>query len=455
MYPKNKEYWNKFFDTNMNVQQGAYCGILSRVRPLYWFCKMAGLVPFYYTVNSATKVEIIDANVSSNVLCFIWSVVVFSVILAGFIYYVTILFSVSTNSPGEITSFLVSMPLSISLSLMEIFMNQTVNRKNICYLVNKLNDIEKSAVKYQNSRVLNTNMCSNTKLLVLLGVITLYLCLDAWLWRDRMGLIGEATLRMSHLVQFLVIIQFCKLTQFLRHSLKVLNRVLSESVDDTFQKCNMYTTDFPKSSNCAVICMNFLKLTGHMAIPNRVRPAEESVFDRIVHNTRKNDVFLFEMRRIYRQIYDCVGYVNSVYGLPILLEFIRNTTAIISYILHLIAVARGEISSKNRYAFPIEIFVFLSIVWVVIFVFRYVAITVLCHMATSEAHRIQDNVQYLLLRQNVRNEVLEQLKLFSCQLTVNKIHFTAFGFFSVNLKTLSTFVASVLTYIIVFEQMKN
>jgi hypothetical protein len=41
-----------------------------------------------------------------------------------------------------------------------------------------------------------------------------------------MGLIGEVILRMSHFIQFLVIVQFCKLNQFLRHSLETLNEAL-------------------------------------------------------------------------------------------------------------------------------------------------------------------------------------------------------------------------------------
>jgi len=50
---------------------------------------------------------------------------------------------------------------------------------------------------------------------------------------------------------------------------------------------------------------------------------------------------------------------------------------------------------------------------------------------------------------------VEQLQLFSSQLTVYKIEFTALGFFSVNLNGLSTFVFSVVWNIIVFGQMKN
>ena len=144
--------------------------------------------------------------------------------------------------------------------------------------------------------------------------------------------------------------------------------------------------------------------------------------------------------------------MNCIYGLPVLLKFIR---IIISYILHLIAVKRGEVSFNNTFAKTLEMFAFISMLWLVIFVFRYVAITLYCYIATTETNRIQDRVQCLLLRQNVRNEVVKRLKLFFSQLTVCKIEFTALEFFFVNLKDLSAFVFSVVRYIIVFEMMKN
>ena len=144
--------------------------------------------------------------------------------------------------------------------------------------------------------------------------------------------------------------------------------------------------------------------------------------------------------------------MNCIYGLPVLLKFIR---IIISYILHLIAVKRGEVSFNNTFAKTLEMFAFISMLWLVIFVFRYVAITTYFYIATTGANKIRDSVQCLLLCQNVRNEVVEQLKLFSSQLTVCKIEFTALEFFFVNLKDLSAFVFSVVRYIIVFEMMKN
>jgi hypothetical protein len=81
-----------------------------------------------------------------------------------------------------------------------------------------------------------------------------------------------------------------------------------------------------------------------------------------------------------------------------------------------------------------------------------VAIIALCHMAMSDAHKLQDNVQSGLLRQHVNTDALEQLKM-SVQLTVNGIKFTAFGIFTLNLATLFTFIASVIKYIVVLAQL--
>ena len=80
------------------------------------------------------------------------------------------------------------------------------------------------------------------------------------------------------------------------------------------------------------------------------------------------------------------------------------------------------------------------------------AIYVSCNMAMSESHKLQDNVHRALLLQHVSTDALEQLKML-VQLTVNEIKFTAFGFFTLNLATLSTFVASVMTYIVVLAQL--
>jgi len=65
-----------------------------------------------------------------------------------------------------------------------------------------------------------------------------------------MGLVGEGTLRVTHSIQFLVIMQFRKLTQFLRYSLNALNGVPDACIEDKCKKKIYYVPkDFSKSIN--------------------------------------------------------------------------------------------------------------------------------------------------------------------------------------------------------------
>jgi hypothetical protein len=167
---------------------------------------------------------------------------------------------------------------------------------------------------------------------------------------------------------------------------------------------------------------------------------------KLISEKRLNARNFLEIRRMYGHIYDAVECLNSIYGLSVLLELVRNVMSVIVYILSIIVNLRTHNEKTGQYQFPV-------MCWIAFFIFREVVIIVSCHMAMSEAHKLQDNVQRALLRQNVTTDLLEQLKIFSVQLTVNGIKFTAFGFFTLNLATLSTFIASVITYIIVLVQL--
>jgi hypothetical protein len=146
--------------------------------------------------------------------------------------------------------------------------------------------------------------------------------------------------------------------------------------------------------------------------------------------------------------------IRRIYGLSMLLEFVRNILAVIVNIFQITTILRNPTEQSTTYGRPSYVITFLGACWIVIFISRQAAITFSCHMATSKAKKVQDNVQLLLLNQNIRTETLEQLKLFSTQLTVKTIKFTAFGFFTFSLSTLSTFIASVITYIVMLEQIK-
>jgi len=57
-----------------------------------------------------------------------------------------------------------------------------------------------------------------------------------------------------------------------------------------------------------------------------------------------------------------------------------------------------------------------------------------CHTATDEARSLNILVQKLLLLANCSQECVKEIKLFSLELQVMTIQYTACGFFSINLK---------------------
>jgi hypothetical protein len=94
------------------------------------------------------------------------------------------------------------------------------------------------------------------------------------------------------------------------------------------------------------------------------------------------------------------------------------------------------------------------VIWVIISVGKTVAISGSCHMVREESKILVNNLQKLQLRHPIRSDILILLQQFSTQVSQNAIHFTAFGFFSINLSFLYTFIASSVTYVIILIQFR-
>ncbi|KDR17647.1 hypothetical protein L798_08354 [Zootermopsis nevadensis] len=422
-----------------------YVSISSSFHPLYYVCKIVGLAPFCFTVSSDKGVEI-DINIHSNIVGVSCSLLIICMLLGGTLCYFPVLASSRNPTPHFITSFMISFPLTVLMALLAITMNLTVNRHKFGELSRKLNDIDRALLKYGVSK---RNVWSNIEMVLLLLILIPWLCVDGWLWTDRMGFVGEATLRLSHLVQILVIIQFCKLTQFVWQSSKFLNKALRVSVRHDYERYRVIEKEFLNNPCSNMSSVNIISMTRRLPRTHNF-PIVENVFQRRATDKPKAFLNLLEIRCIYGNIYEAVGFINSIYGLSVLLELVRNVLTVIVNILQTMEVLK----KPSLYGRPSLLYASLGVLWIVFLISREVAIAVSCHMATSEAKKIQDNVQCTLLRQHLRTETLEQLKLFSTQLTVNRIEFSAFGFFTLNLSTLSTFLVSVITYIVVLEQIK-
>jgi gustatory receptor len=79
-------------------------------------------------------------------------------------------------------------------------------------------------------------------------------------------------------------------------------------------------------------------------------------------------------------------------------------------------------------------------------------VTASCNSACCEAVRTATVVNKLLLIQTLSSDLSAELERFSQQLLHSKLHFTAFGFFSLDFTFLYGFIGGATTYIVILLQ---
>jgi len=153
---------------------------------------------------------------------------------------------------------------------------------------------------------------------------------------------------------------------------------------------------------------------------------------------RQTDIHL--LRQIYSELYDITCLINDTYGVPILATTCWMLTVVVYSLYEALISFNMWGVSDVLYAITFSIFFF--------------KVTFICHTATNETRSSSILVQKLLLVGNCKNEMIEELKLFSLQLQVMTNEYTACGFFSLNLSLYTSVVSVIASYIIIMVQIK-
>lgn len=131
------------------------------------------------------------------------------------------------------------------------------------------------------------------------------------------------------------------------------------------------------------------------------------------------------------------------------LSIVCHTICLVSDVnntVHLLIMSYGK---KKGFVAKEEVVIF-SISSLIIVV-RVILLALSCQKTYEEQMKCVDNVEELLLRSD-QQDVTSQLKLMANQLQNNRIEFTAYGFFVVNLSLLATLTGVTVTYVILLIQ---
>ena len=421
----------------------------------YYLSKVLCLAPYSFSSNPVCE-KCINTNFQANVTGFIWTLFMSVLLLTGLITGSYRYKVFGHSNPGmAVNSSLCFVLNSMNplLSILVVFLK----RHKFAELVEKLSEIDDGLCQI---KLRNYSKCQNYFLyflFIVCGLLAMFFIFDVLEVEETRFFINCSLYRLAYFISVVLIIQFCHIAICTQQRLFVLWKEMSSVLEKNRKHFVINFTSKP----IFVEAVNKDELS---SVAGVFPETENAVHDRNSCQSGSNSFLLpnklsdvhkiITCRQIYSKIFDAVQLINSIYGLLLLLQLIRGTAGLVTniYILASITISRDILPGFETWGTPVHIF--SLVIWIPIFLSTVIAMTVTCQMVISESKKIGDIVQKLLLLQHMKWDEVQQLKLFSDQLTKNQIEFSALCLFKVDMSLLCTILASVISCIFILVQFK-
>jgi hypothetical protein len=414
------------------------------MKPLYYVAKILGIAPFTVTINTATNEEIIDMKLTSNMCGFTASATIFIVLLTGFVFATFMREFSFRKDPVVVLTYALSVPLNFIGSMVLVIMNATVNRYKLEKILKKFTSIDKNLNLLRSGYFCQRDVKKFDVFMPLLVLVVLLLSCEIFLSVDKFNPVFRIIERTCQVINLVAVMQYCKLALMIRVRLSVMYEILCWTFckNISHMNCNTFSSG---TLNSTVKLFSKPSDTLHTSIS--VMPGGSETFEGKEADLKpvrflENEILL-RIRRIYYHLYDCTKIINLMYGLPILIHVLRTAIGLISGLYNIGSFFDGPINTIP----PV-------IIWTVVLLGSIISLAVICDMTVCKTKDVTHKLQALLLKDTVSSDVVEQLKLFSHQMSNDRITFTAAGLFDVNLSFLCTYLTSVVTYVVVLVQFK-
>lgn len=446
--------------------------IFCTVKPLYFLSRFLGLISFSLHFNSRTGERIIRSTGVLNLVQNVYTFVIFCGITSGFVMCVQHMQMKLSTNPGLVVSYMFSAPANFFTSMTGIIMMTVIKRKDTMKLVTKLCTIDDILLQGNDCKTyLKTRRLMILELTVVFGVLVPFLCYDSYFFGHLSSYVYEIMSRFSIAVNLTTVIQFLWMMRFFRHRLWLLNRKVLDGFriqSNSLRKHNYASrneTDriFCRRSLTGVeegFCSNGVSSVFTQGGVRKlsvlpIYDIKQSDLRTLQQSTSSDPVAcILNLRVTYNHIYEATVIANTVYGISLIFTLMYCFVSTVSHTYFTFLDSFANFDELEKKTSNVEYYIATHIIWIIISVGKTVAISGSCHMVKEESNVLVNNLQQLQLRQTLRSDILQQLRYFSTQVSQNAIHFTACGFFSVNLSLLNAFIASSVTYVIILIQFK-
>lgn len=428
---------------------------LRAMKLIFRVSRIFGVSPVSFVKRPMHAEEIVETELSRNVVGSLSSVIVFCAMAMGLILSVADCIINDVKDAGDLLHQIVSQPMLFLSAGVSIAMHFTVNRLKIAELLQELSSVNKVIIQKQRQCFVDVKQRNPRSSVMILVTVFLshfiFLCLYFFFEsRYYHTAIRGVTLHVADLVNFVIMIQFCNFVSCIQCTLTEVIRIISVSTGGNAVgysvkwgfKSRQPFDQCPSSSSALHIDMIQETAPFHRDL-NHPTPGEALSVHHIIF-----------CRRVYNDVYDAHALVNSIYGISMLFGFVANITFSIINVYHIL-MDRRTVSFLMASSFKIIIEPFiLRVFWFITCTAIAFYVPVSCHMATLESNKLNEKIQKLLLLNSLHRSSVKQLKLFSDQISKNCIKFTASCFFTIDMSLFCAYVATTIAYTIVLVQFK-
>jgi len=401
-------------------------GIYTVFRPLCYVCKVFGLASYSFVADRRNKRVTADYGYWNYMFTVIW-LIVFTV---GLPAKILTLSSVDFDTGTLLLAFKIHTISSFTSSIVAVVWVSVIKRRKFLEILEYISEVDNKIrytlqeATYMNRKVM-FNIFSGIIVLTVIQCTLILYTIYIFASEPYYIIIIQTISCVPDICNALLLFQFVTLVFMVKQRYGHLNKRLSNWISAAVSRRICLNKEYTRCSQLdrAVDQVNITRL-----FVSGVRNIEGTL--------KQTDIHL--LRQIYSEMYDITCLINDTYGVPIL-----ATTC---------CMLTGVVFTLYEALISFKMWGVTDVLYAITYLMFFFSVTLICHRGTKEASSSSILVQKLLLGGICRNENVEGLKLFSLQLQVMTIEYTACGFFSLNLSLFASVVSVIVSYIVIMVQ---
>jgi hypothetical protein len=375
--------------------------IESAFRPLNALSKILGLAHFSGHRSSSTGKTKHEESRESELMNFIWCVVVVCAIVTGFVFNLITLHFSSHLSVFQVVTSIISTPIGYLGTLVALIAGLIWNRNKFPEFVLKMSAFDKHLFGAKRADVYRKQYRS---FIIRLTAVPLSLfpfyCYDVYLFGVETSYM-TVHLHVTNFVKEVVIVQFVNLVWMITERLEYLNREMASCLElrtelGSDMRVNVGATCISKNESTL---QTFPLQAGNKDTGILVR--DFPVFKRVRPPFSEAER-LRRVRKLYNMLFHVSKLINWMYGVHIVTDLIYNFINVVVSVYGIILVATGSMRLKPTMSFFEHIVLYMC--WIVVALVKVIVISVSCHKASAQVAVCCQEVQQLLITDALRQE---------------------------------------------------